>query len=392
MMSLLKLFRQQNWRVVFATPAQKSDYMADLEREGIESVEILLNDSSFDRFVAGLDPDYVLFDRFMMEEQFSWRVSQACPRAVRILDTEDLQCLRNARHQALKENRQMSRSDLSSELAKRECAAIFRSDLSLIISEYELALLQEAFKVDPMLLHYLPFMLDVSGVQPDHKPFSERAHFVTIGNFRHAPNWDSVLYLQQIWPLIREALPDAELHIYGAYPPKKAMALNNSRTGFLVKGWAEDASRVLEDARVCLSPLRFGAGIKGKLVEAMLSGTPSVTTDIGAESMAGELSWPGLIANTESAIAKAAVTLYTDQSAWQGAQDRIAPILRARYNGESIGQKVIDRFETVRTNLEQHRLNNFIGKMLNHHLLKSAMYMSKWIEAKNELKALKKSS
>ena len=383
MLALLRMFLSSGCRVVFSSPAQRSEYMADLDAEGIESVNILLNDSSFDAFVAELNPDYVIFDRFLMEEQFAWRVEQACPEAMRILDTEDLQFLRGGRQQAFREKREMQQKDLLGELAKRECAAILRCDLSLIISSYEMKLLQQTFGIDPALLHHLPFMLDLNQQCPPGQPFSERKHFVTIGNFRHAPNWDSVLYLQQIWPLIRQVLPDAELHIYGAYPPKKAMALNNPATGFLVKGRADNAHAVLADARICLSPLRFGAGIKGKLIDAMQTRTPSITTSIGVEGMAGDLPWPGLAEDTREKIADATIRLYQDEALWNQCQQRIPPILKAHYDGQRLSQDLMHRLASIRENLEQHRLNNFTGAMLRHHSMKSTMYLSKWIEAKN---------
>ena len=387
MLSLLRLFKRQQWRVIFASPAQKTEHMVDLESEGVESVEIQLNDSRFDDFVTSLSPDMVLFDRFMMEEQFAWRVEQACPEALRILDTEDLQCLRGARELAHKQQRSLSSADLCSDLAKREIAAILRCDLSLIISEYEMNLLKEFYRVEPAILHHLPFMLDLKKIGPITSNFDERKHFVTIGNFRHAPNWDSVLYLQQIWPLIRKQLPNVELHIYGSYPAKKATQLNNPKTGFLVKGWAENAFEVLAKAKVCLAPLRFGAGIKGKLIDAMQTGTPSVTTDIGSEGMCGDFAWPGLVANEAQAIADAAVKLYTSEGDWLTAQKHIQPLLAAHYDGEILGPKLIQRVAQIRGNLTQHRLNNFTGSMLNYHSLKSTKFMSKWIELKTQLNA-----
>ncbi len=387
MLSLLRMFLSTGFRVVFSCPAQRSEYMADLDTEGVESISILLNDSSFDAFVAKLKPEYVVFDRFLMEEQFAWRIEQACPEAMRILDTEDLQFLRGARQQAHKEGRQMHNKDLFSELAKRECAAILRCDLSLIISSHEMALLQQTFAIDAALLHHLPFLLGRDRQYPLQKPFAERKHFITIGNFRHAPNWDSVLFLQQIWPLIRQALPDAEMHIYGAYPPKKAMALNNPATGFLVKGRADNAHAVLADARICLSPLRFGAGIKGKLIDAMQTGTPSITTSIGAEGMAGGLPWPGLVEDGREKIADAAIRLYQDETGWNECQQHIAPILKAHYDGQRLARELMHRLASIRENLQQHRLNNFTGAMLRHHSMKSTMYLSKWIEAKNTLES-----
>src|SRR5699024_7195355 len=104
------------------------------------------------------------FDRFITEEQFGWRVAEQCPQTLRILDTEDLHCLRRARKKAINEERSFAPEDLlNEETAKREIASIFRCDLSLVISEYELKLLQDLFKIDKTLLHYLPFMLDPIG-------------------------------------------------------------------------------------------------------------------------------------------------------------------------------------------------------------------------------------
>jgi len=209
--------------------------------------------------------------------------------------------------------------------------------------------------------------------------------FVTIGNFRHAPNWDAVLYLQQIWPRIRKMLPVAELHIYGAYPPKKAMALDNPRTGFRVKGWADDAHAVMSDARVCLAPLRFGAGIKGKLIDAMLAGTPSVTTDTGIEGMASGAPWPGAVANSAEGIADAAVELHQNETRWQLCQRRILPVLQTRYDDRQLAAQLLERLSFIQENLDQHRLNNFTGAMLRHHTMRSTEYMSRWIETKSAL-------
>ena len=225
MMSIMRLFKANGYEVEFCTPCAHSIHMIDLSEEGIGSSSIELNDDSFDEYVKQFNPTIVLFDRFMMEEQFAWRVEKNCPNALKVLDTEDLQCLRNARHQALKEKRDMTKADLFSSLAKREISAILRCDISLIISSYEMKLLEETFKIDSSILHHLPFMVDLKNTPIETNSFEEREHFMTIGNFRHAPNWDVVLYLQKIWPKIRKELPKAQLHIYGSYPPAKATAL-----------------------------------------------------------------------------------------------------------------------------------------------------------------------
>ena len=297
LLQLMQLFQAQGWQLTFASAAAESAHAADLAPMSIRSVGIELNNSSFDSFISGLQPDIVLFDRFMTEEQFGWRVEKACPDALRVIETIDLHLLRQAREQAHKQKRDVSLADLHGEVAQREISAILRSDLSIIISDYELELLSSRFSIDEQLLHLCPFMFDEDQINQPAPVYEERAHFVTIGNFRHAPNWDSVLWLkQQLWPLIRQSLPQTELHIYGAYPPAKAMALHTPADGFHIMGRADCVSAVMLSARVVLAPLRFGAGIKTKIADAMLSGTPVATTAIGAEGMSGGLPWCGCIA------------------------------------------------------------------------------------------------
>ncbi|ASM55953.1 hypothetical protein PNIG_b0348 [Pseudoalteromonas nigrifaciens] len=384
MMSLLNAFRAQNWQVEFATPALRTEHMVNLDDFGISSQSIALNCESFDDYVKAYAPDIVMFDRFMMEEQFGWRVDKHCPNALKILDTEDLQCLRNARHEAHKGEREFTTNDLHSDIAKREIAAILRCDLSLIISSYEMSLLNDVFKIEPSLLHHLPFMVDLNTLPTSTKTFEQRQHFMTIGNFRHAPNWDAVLYLQQIWPLIRKQLPKAELHIYGSYPPPKATALNNPKSGFLIKGWADNAFEVMQSARVCLAPLRFGAGIKGKLLEAMIMQTPSVTTNIGSEGMHNELSWPGKIANTAEDFANAAVEMYNNQSEFEQAQQDGNTLLNTLYDKAQLSAALIQKVDSISSDLNAHREKNFTGQMLKYHTMRSTQYMSQWIAEKNK--------
>ncbi len=102
-MQILETFLGQGWDITFSSPAGPGEQRADLLALGIREVPIELNDSSFDAFISTLAPDIVLFDQFMMEEQFGWRVEKHCPGALRVLETSDLQSLRHARHQRLKD-------------------------------------------------------------------------------------------------------------------------------------------------------------------------------------------------------------------------------------------------------------------------------------------------
>lgn len=384
MMQLLNSFHKAQWKISFASPAQQTEHMTDLSQLGIEADHIALNDPSFDTYIADKKPDIVMFDRFMMEEQFGWRVEKFSPESLRVLNTEDLHSLRQARHNALKQNRKFSIEDLYSDHGIREIAAIHRCDLTLMISEVEAKLLIDEFHVPDTHVLHLPFMLPTPQGTDTLPRFEERQHFISIGNFRHAPNWDAVLQLKtEIWPKIRKRLPKAEMHIYGAYPPPKATQLHNAKEGFLVKGWAENAHQVMQQAKLCLAPLRFGAGIKGKLVEAMQMGTPSITTAIGAESMHGELPWNGVITEDIDTFVDAAVSLYEDKTSWLVMQQNGHSILQARYQAEEWEPKLINRLKLQVRLRESLRKKHFLGLMLRHHSLKSTQYMSQWIELKN---------
>ncbi|MAO64463.1 MAG: glycosyltransferase [Balneola sp.] len=385
MMQLIECFLGQGWNVTFASSASKSGHETDLKTLGIFEEFIKLNSSSFEDLVDSLQPDIVLFDRFMTEEQFGWRVAERCPDAVRILDTEDLHCLRKARYQSWKTGEEVDVRSI--DVAKREIASILRSDLSLIISAYEMKLLKKVFKIDESLLLHLPFMLEALKEESVNNwlSFDNRDHFISIGNFLHEPNWNAVLYLkQELWPAIREQLPQTELHIYGAYPSQKVEQLHNPGEGFLVKGRAGNAKEVVGKARVLLAPIRFGAGLKGKLIEAMQCGTPSVTTTIGAEAMHGSLPWPGGIKDDPKEFAEAAVQLYQDEQKWMEAQQAGIPVINSLYDKTELGDKLIKSINELLSILEAHRKQNFLGAMLQHHTAASTKFMSKWIELKND--------
>lgn len=405
MLELIELFQGDGWQITFASAALLSEHRADLQAIGVSEQVIALNDSSFNHFIAQLQPQAVLFDRFFTEEQFGWRVAQECPNALRLLDTEDLHSLRHARQQLLKQAQKHCANDAArnavepvlanadtlytqmagDDMAQREIAAIFRCDLTLMISQFEIDLLTDCFSVPAQLLHYCPFLQTRQLVDTSLPDYNEREHFIAIGNFRHEPNWDAVVYLKHaIWPLVQAQLPQAQLHIYGAYPPPKATQLHNPKQGFYVKGWADNALDVMRHARVCIAPLRFGAGIKGKLMDAMRCGTPSVTTDIGAESMSGGLPWGGLIGNSAQDIAEVAVRLYREPESWQQAQARGFAILHDYFGHDDYSLLLLQRVTQLQEDLAQERQQNFIGVMLRHHSMKSTQYMSQWIEAKNK--------
>ena len=387
MLQLIDLFLENHYTITFACANKKRDNAFELNTLGVAEAFIQLNHSSFDDFVSELEPSVVLFDRFMTEEQFGWRVAEHCPKALRVLDTEDLHCLRKGRREAFKDEKPFDQSYLFNDTAKREIASIYRCDLSLIISKAEMQILKDDFKVGESLLHYLPFLLEP--ITPEAiatlPSFEERSDFVFIGNFLHEPNYDAVLYLKQtIWPLIRKQLPKAKLNIYGAYASQKVIQLHNEREGFLVHGFAEDVNAVMQQAKVCLVPLRFGAGLKGKIFDAIVNGTPCVMTSIAAEGIFD----PGshameFISDNPEIFAQKAIELYFNNELFKNAQLSNFKLVNVNFIKQKFNDDFIGKINHLFIDLESHRQQNFFGQLLQHHTLQSTKYLSKWIEGKN---------
>ncbi|MDC0008127.1 glycosyltransferase family 4 protein [bacterium] len=389
MLQLLHFFKREGYQITFSSTAAESDRSLDLDALGIHKAQIQLNHHSFDSFITNLQPSIVLFDRFPMEEQFGWRVAEFAPQALRILDTEDLHSLRKTRETAFKKNSEWTEGSwLQADITKREIASIYRSDIALIISSYEMRLLKLVIKIDESLLLHLPFMVapltnaEVNALNS----FKERKDFICVGNGKHAPNVDAIIWLKtEIWPLIRKQLPDVILNIYGAYLPERIWQFHNEKEGFLIHGWAQQVKKVMEDARVNLVPLRFGAGLKGKLLDAMLYGTPSITTALGAEGMYVEHDFPfnGAIVQTPEDFAATAISVYSDAPAWNVSQKKGEKIVNALFDKELHEARLRTKLSAVQDDINGHRTKNIVGSLLLHQTMASTKYMAKWIEEKN---------
>jgi len=239
--------------------------------------------------------DVVVFDRFLAEEAYSFRVKEVCENALRVLDMQDCHALRRERARIVNgesgnnviEKAINAKPEALDDDFAREISSIFRSDLTLVCSSAEMEMLHAVCGVPKEKLCLAPFFetIDKNSII---KPYADRKDtFVSIGTFNHAPNVDGLRYLKkEIWPLIRAKLPNAEFHAYGATClPKYIDELNDEKNGFIVKGFCENICEALGTAKILLAPLRFGAGIKGKVIEAFKYGTPVITTPIGGEGI-----------------------------------------------------------------------------------------------------------
>ena len=387
-LQLLKCFTEANYKVVFGTTARRTPHSQNLEAFGIEAVELQLNNASFDVFISKLNPAVVLFDRFMTEEQFGWRVAKYCPNALRILDTEDLHFLRKARAKNLDSKMYFSKAFLKSDIASREIASIYRCDLSLIISEVELDILTQEVGIPLNLLIYIPFIFEFSKHEKSlahQASFEARNDFVFIGNFLHRPNLQAVTHLKtHIWPLIHKKLAEAKLYIYGAYAKSEHFSLQNESQNFFISGRTDDLGLVLKSHRMLLAPIQFGAGLKGKVVEAMRYGIPCGLSSIAAEGVFGRHSSNGFIDDEVLSFAAKAVQLYSNKGDWQKAQTNGFKVFEKRFSRSEFEGPFLKTIDGLMENIDTHRLNNVTGMLLLHHSQQSTKYLSKWIAAKNK--------
>jgi hypothetical protein len=387
MIQLLRVFQEDAYQIHFSCAATKSEFSKDLNALHIIEKSIILNDSSFDDYVKELQPNIVLYDRFMTEEQYGWRCREHVPKAIHILDTEDLHFLRKAREEAFKNREQVN---VFNETAMREIAAIYRCDLSIIISKVEMALLKKTFQVPDSKLIYVPFLFKTSEYQKKDKclpSFQERRHFIMIGNSLHRPNYDAVLHMKMdIWPSIKKQLPGVEIHIYGAYQNEKINQLHNKEQGFIIKGFAPSAMDTLKKYRVLMAPLRFGAGLKGKIFDAMLSCTPVAMTAIASEGMFNDEKLYGFEENDPLDYAHKCVVLYISESEWNNISDTNEELLKDNYDYNTFAKALSNRVVSIKDNdLYIESKDDFFIKMLNYHSDRAYKYLSKWIGVKAQL-------
>lgn len=393
--------RQMQWaqlllkdfeKVTLISPAKvkrEGDWGALVPPAGMEFLPLPLNRWEQVGLLRALNAELVLFDRFILEEQFGPLVYEALPGALCLLETQDLHFLRRAREACRETHWQGFEEVPITETALRELASVERSDHSFVVSSFEDTLLAKFFGNGSGVHSWEPFFYDPAVIPDKGPPFSERCGFVWIGNFRHAPNADALRWIRrEIWPGIRRLLPEAVFRVYGAYPSQEFMDWNRSeREGIRVLGAVEDLSEVFSTARVNLAPLRFGAGVKGKILEGFRHGVPAVTTPVGAEGLfpyGEECPFPGSVALSVEQVIRAAVGLHEDPSEWASARlqawDRMLGFYDLRKREQGIRSKIRFWLGERRSG----RLPRWRSRMMRHGLQNGQRYFSKWIEEKEK--------
>jgi GT2 family glycosyltransferase len=260
---------------------------------------------------AGLD--LVVVSRHYVLAPIVRLIRALCPNARLVFDTVDLHYLREQREAELAGSQAAARAAASTR--RSELALIGEADATLVVSEFERELLAREVPDARVAV-----VSNIHGVHGPGRPFEQREGLVFVGGFQHPPNLDAAEWLiDDILPRVRERLPDVELHLIGSKMPEP---LRQRRApGLTVHGFVADLEPFMTGCRVSVAPLRYGAGVKGKVNQAMSHGLPVVATSCAAEGMYTEHGRDVLVADDAAGFAEAVVRLYCDRDLWQALAD-----------------------------------------------------------------------
>jgi glycosyltransferase involved in cell wall biosynthesis len=265
-------------------------------------------------------------------------VRSHCPTATIIYDMVDFHAMRVAREAAVKQDAYLRAK--AEEIKAIEVAAVRAADITIAISKEEkLAVLD---LVPTAVVEILSNIFTMTTADPP--TVTDRKGLFFVGSFWHQPNVDAVTwFVKQIWPQIRSQYPECRFCIAGSNPNSEVLAL--ARTpGVDVLGFVPDLTPLFDSARVFVAPLRYGAGVKGKVGQSLVHGLPVVTTSIGAEGMNLIDGDHALIADDPIIFAKQVCRLLRDDALWARLQAQGCALARSSFSVESVQDKVADLF------------------------------------------------
>lgn len=311
--NLMRLLIEEGAQVTFV-PADLNHTGADtqrLQQLGVETwyAPFFGTPASWLR-THGAHFDTVVVCRHYVLREWLPLLRRHAPRAKVVFDTIDLHYLRERRGAEVSQDAALMRA--SEKTRALELDVIARSDATLVVSEIERTLLaQDAPRAQVEVLSNL------HRVHGAGRPFGQRHDLVFVGGFRHPPNVDAVRWFAtEVFPLVRARLPEVRFHCIGGDVPAEVEALATLR-GVLIHGHVPDIDPYMDGARICVAPLRFGAGVKGKVNLSMAHGQPVVATACAVEGMHLRDGVDVLVADGVQAFADAVVRLYADPVLWE---------------------------------------------------------------------------
>ncbi len=308
----------------------KRGYSEAMQRIGVEC-HYLPYTSSVETLLAQDDGDFavVLAYRYMIVRDTYDTIRRFLPATRLLFSNVDLHYLREEREAALKQSVQGA---FKAAVTKTQELEVFaRADCSLVHTPVEREAVQAAMPAQLDSIIVFPWIAEAKARDV---AWDGRRDIMFLGGFRHHPNLDAMrFFTTDVWPLLEPALPpDARLLIVGDSPPDDVRLLAGERV--VVTGYVTELEPYFDAARVFVAPLRFGAGIKGKLIEALSHGVPSVATSIAAEGIGMTPGRHVAIADDAAAFAAGVLRLYTDNEAWQSMRDEGLGFITANFSWE----------------------------------------------------------
>ena len=288
----------------------RQPYVTLLQQAGVE-VQFHPYVRSISEFLGkhGSEFDVVVIARHYIVAKHIDAVRTFAPNALVVFDTHDLHFLREERLAALEGGRAATVTAGSSREA--ELALIRKADVTLVVSPVEQGLLGELLPEAKVMV-----LSNMHELKPRGKSFAEREGLVFIGGFRHPPNADAMLwYAREILPRLREKLPGVKTYVVGSDVPPTIKKL--AAEDFIVTGYVPDITPLFTGCRVSISPLRYGAGVKGKINLAMSYGVPVVATKSSIEGMHLTPGSDVLVGDDPEAFADAVARVYNDEQLWE---------------------------------------------------------------------------
>ena len=312
MSSVLEIFCELGFKVSFAatTLEHGGEYGRRLQQIGVEVLYRPYTDSlAVYLRTWGAQLDVVVLSRANVAAQYMPLVRRHAPTARLIFDTVDLHFLREARFAQLRGSGLLDTAATVRE--RQELELIRQADVTLVVSPVERDLLRQRLPDQPVEL--VSNIVVPRGLGPN---FTERRGIVFIGSFNHPPNIDAVVYLcTEIVPQVQSYIADLKVWVIGVDPPQKIQRLASAVVE--IAGQVADLEPYLDRCLLTVAPLRYGAGVKGKINTSMAYGVPVVATPVAAEGMNLTHGHDVLIADSAADFAQAVIRLHQDPVLWE---------------------------------------------------------------------------
>ncbi len=262
------------------------------------------------------------------------------PNCAVILDTVDLHFVRLEREAEL--NPTLEAKQQAAQAHHEEWAAIHSADTVWVVTGKEQHLLRRGGA------ELVDVVSNVHQLNDDPPPFDQRTGIIFLGYYTHRPNADAVhFFMREIYPPLRQRLPTLTVTFAGAAPPPEFNEYTRKYSEITVTGYVEDHRALLCSNRIGIAPLRYGAGMKGKIGEYLACGLPCVTTSIGAEGMGLKDGWQVLREDDPVAFAQAIVRLYHDRDLWRQLSDRGQQYIRQQLSRDAISPNVLSGIQAA---------------------------------------------